>query len=113
MNSLQERLKDLSIIHVLKDRYGSKFRARNINGFLSFICSYPRLYPALHFTIGTISLIFALILGKGILWLCIVDIILYSVITLILAIIDTYNTFGYRLRQRIICIIDILLNIKK
>lgn len=109
-------LKNLSLYHVLKKRYEARSRLFGLTSsvdFLSHICKYREMDVPIMIATSAIAVWTAVILGKGFFWFLIVDSILFGVTTLTLAIIDTYNTYRYKLRQSMMRIINTLLDVKK
>lgn len=109
-------LKNLSLYHVLKKRYEARSRLfghRSSVDFLSHICEYREMDAPVMIVTSVIAALITIILGKGFFWFLIIDSILFGLTTLTLAIIDTYNTYKYRLRQKMMGITRTLLDIKK
>ena len=106
-------LKRLSLYHVLKARHENRFLGDTAIDFLSHICKSRKLDAPLIMITTVIAVCLVLWLGKGFFWFLIIDSLLFASITFCIAAIDTYSTYKYRLRQKMISIIRTLFNVEK
>lgn len=92
--------KRFSLYHVIQNRLDNKFIKHTWVDFFSHVTNYSEFGTAIWLATTIISFALHWYMGWTILTWLIVDWLMYGFCTFIVAIVDTYATYKYRIRQQ-------------